>query len=265
MSTTKVNRAQTPISPKPDIEPLPEPVKFIDFKQLIPLNIRFFFAKEKNKGIKQFSILTESDLDNCGAKGVSNIKKFGKALTWLIDRHYYHPKCTNNGAESGFPAKFENVQEMYARALLSLVSFQFVIGLKFIPPVFTLGSREFDTRYPIFCNDPKNKEFKVAIVDREDTRKFISDMLLLFHIKSDINDENITLVCGEVLQRAGRGNYRSLKFMLIKFIYQSKENSPKIETFIADMVNSYLNKEMFKYCLMSKENQEKYVDWLTNY
>jgi hypothetical protein len=195
----------------------------------------------------------------------SNTEKFDTAIRWLINRHYYHPKCANNGAKSGFPAKFEDVQEMYAASFLSFISFQFVIGQKFVPPVFTLGNKDLDAKYPIFCNNPINKEFKFVIVDREDTRKFVSDMLLLFHIKSDINDEKITLICGEILQRAGRGDYRPLKFMLIKFIYQSQKESPEIIDFVSNMVNTYLNKEMFKYCLISKENQEKYVDWITNY
>lgn len=288
------SRTQTPISPKPDIvetdstSPNGKLVRFIGdnlnggikslgwgttstsepintvhkvsniensmskMESSIPLNIRFFSSKEKIKmQTLRTKAITETDFETV------DVKKYGKQILWLIGRQIYQPKCNE--------FKFGDVQKAYAEALMSLVSFQFVIGQKFVLPIFSLGSLDTDTKDPKFCNDPRNREYKFVVVDREDTRKFVSDMILLFHIKSDINDEGISLICGEILQRAGRGNYRPLKFMLVKLIYQLSEKSPKIETFINSLVNDYLKSSIFKYCLTSKENYEKYVDWITNY
>ena len=273
-------RAQTPISPKPDIEVLvnPDIPKFSSVtpeaktnynapkrnKQLstptVELNIRFFFAKEKNWGIDNVMTLADSDFNP------DDVKKYGKNILWLVGRQYHQPKCpVSSTSDNEHPASFEDVRKAYSSALELIVSFQFVIGQKFIPPVFTLGSLRDDETNPSFCDDPRNKEFKFVIVDREETRSLVADLLLLFHIKSDICEEGISLIGGEILQRAGKGQYRPFKFMLVKFIYRSRNNSPSIEDFMISMISSYLDKSMLKYCMMSKENREKYVDWLTNY
>ena len=225
----------------------------------IMLNIRFFFSKEKNRAVKNIRSIAETDFDQ------SEIRKYGRNLLWLIGRQFCQLSCPNNKSNEDFPVNVKDLQNVYTEALLGIVSFQFVIGQKFIPPVFTLGNVNLDTQNPRYCNDPRNQEYKMVVIDREETRKFIADLLLLFHIKSDIGDEKITLICGELLQRAGKDNYRGIKFMLIKFIYQSQTSSPKIESFILSIVNHHLSKSMFEYCLTSKENYDKYVDWITNY
>lgn len=254
MSFQRVSLQRMPTTPAREESKL----KLIDDDKIM-LNIRFFFSKEKNWAIRDPQTITKSDFDP------EDVKKYGENITWLAKRQFYQPFCYNNKSGKEFPINVDDVQNVYIDALLNITSFQFVIGKSFVLPIFTLGSTELDAEYPKFCNSPENHEYKMVIKDIEDNRLFIADLLLLFHIKSDIGDEKITLICGELLQRAGKDEYRGTKYMLIKFIYRCEKSSPSMDDFILSIVNTYLSKKIFEDCLTKKKDYSKYVDWLTKY
>lgn len=259
-------RQPTPVSPKPNIEIVttdrqltPSKYDTLFSEESSHLNIRFFFNKDKGRTMSKNSNEITKNANEITKEHFKqeDAKKYGRNITWLMGRAFYQPKGNYGDCLS--------VRTAYRDAFASLVSFQFVIGEKFKLPIFTLGNKELDTKDSSFCNNVANKEFKFIIVDGEQSRNLIADLLLTFHIKSDIGEDGITLICGEILQRAGKGEYRPHKFMLIKFIYNATSNAAKIENFIMSLVKIYSDESLLKYCLMSEESRNKYVEWLTNY
>lgn len=224
-------------------------------------HMRFYFLANKVKQkVTNVTKITKSDIEQSSNVIDKNIlNKVLPNINWIIDRMYMHLSTNDDNVQ--------NIINQYRNIFKSIISFQFVTGHEFRLPIFTLGSPEYDKKYPIYCNCADNKEFKFIIVDTESTRNMISDLLLVLHARSDVGDDKFKLVCGEILQRRGKKDYTVNVFMLIKIIYSTVTTEFNMNDLIKNILKSDLNYDSgwIRHIIINDNEISKFVDWLVKY
>jgi hypothetical protein len=226
-------------------------------------HIQFYFAanKVKDKLISKLETkcLTKEDIElSYKLIHKNDLEVLIKSTSWLIGRKYIHLSIDDDD--------INNIINQYREILVSIASFQFVLGYKRVLPIFTLGDQKYNEKYPIYQNNPVNKKFRFIIPDCDRSRYIISDLLLLLHAKSDVGDNNFTLLCGEILQRRGKMSYAANLYILVKLIYKTSDPTFDMENMIkTTAVEINCEEKDLKY-FYTKENQiEEIVEWLVYY